>query len=145
MSVSLQLPNESFRDSQREFERYQQKIQSLERELNETKAAKLALSHDNEELKAKISDLTFQSRQKDESYVALEKRLKLDIVKFHEEKEDLADRLRETEQRLDQEIIDLVDQKTRLETEKIECFDCIAEFDCKRDRKRRLIAFIKYI
>ena len=141
VSVSLQLPKESLKDHQKEFEVYQRKIQSLERQLNEVIATKLVLTHNNEELRAKISDLAFQSKQKDDSHTALEKQLKIDIVKFQEEKEDLADRLRETEQRLSQEILDLVDQKTRLEAEKIECFDCIAEFDYKLDRKNKFIVY----
>jgi chromosome segregation ATPase len=126
----------SFKDAQEEIDAYQKKLRSLERRLEEVMEAKTGLEKENGELKGKVNRLTIETRHHTESFTSLEKKYKSELTKYEEEKESLLERLKGTENKFSQELVDLMTQKDKLEVERMNYFDCMTEIDDKQSRNK---------
>lgn len=132
-TIILETQREQLRDSYREMDSYQRRVLEQEKQLEAGIGTDRSdLERENMELKEMIRRLTVENQKKDERYNVLEVQHRVDIEKYRQENVEMMDKLRGMEQKLSMEMIDLIADKNRLETERMEYIEHIGEFDEKR-------------
>jgi len=71
-------------------------------------------------------------QKKDEIYRSLNQNYEINTLQARQEKENLMERLKEIEHKFNRDVVNLLTEKNRLEAEKLNCIEQIAEVDEKR-------------
>ena len=132
-TVILETHREQLRDSYREMDSYQRRILEQEKQLEAgMENSKSDLEKENMELKERIRRLTVENQSKEERCRVLEAQHREDVEKYRRKNEEMMDKLRDMEQKLSLEMIDLIADKNKYEAERAEYIEHITEFDEKR-------------
>ena len=115
------------------------KDKEVEKDNEELLGKQKQLIFENSKLKCKISELEREIIKKNEMYTILNQSYELNTAQAKQEKENLMERIKENEQKFNRDVVNLLTEKNRLEAEKINCLEQIAEVDEKRSSKNYFI------
>lgn len=126
---------ESFKDVHKEGEEYYHKrTQELEKRLDDVIESKSVLERENQELKDKMNKLLMENQQKSEQITTMGKKYRIDTAGYELERGELLDKFKAMEQKHTQELVSIMAEKNRLESETLNYIDQIADFEEKRSR-----------
>jgi len=129
------LHKDSFKDEQKEAEEYYQKrAQELEKRLDDMIEARSAVERENIELKDKVNKLMMESEKKSDQITSMGKKYRIDAAGYELERGEFLDKLKALEEKHTQELLGIMAEKNRLESETLNYIDQIADFEEKRSR-----------